>query len=92
MFHGENCKILNQARRPALAWFLEITLVCALVCVCVCVCVVYVCPEGINNQWRDMARYRPCVIGQTRSTAFPCLQLFNNYDTCRRLNGWAWPY
>ena len=67
------------------AWFLEIALVCTLVCVCVCVClcvcvcvcppprplitsgVMYVCvslpaPKAINNQWRDMVWYRPCVI------------------------------
>ena len=44
-----------------LAWFLEIALVRASVCVCVCVCVS--APEAINNQWRDMVRYRPCAIG-----------------------------
>ena len=39
-------------------------------CQYVCVCV-YVCPppEGINNQWCDLVRYRLCVIGYTGSTA-----------------------
>ena len=30
------------------------------VCLSVCLCV---CPKGINNQWRDMVRYRLCMIG-----------------------------
>ena len=44
---------LNQAhagRRPACAWFLEITFVPPkYVCVCVCVCVCESTPEAINN-------------------------------------------
>ena len=34
------------------AWFLNIASVWTSVCMCVHVCV---CPEAINNQWRDMA-------------------------------------
>ena len=45
--------LLNQARagrRPARAWFLEITLMRTSVCVCVCVCVVCVsAPQAIRN-------------------------------------------
>ena len=47
-----------------LLWF-----VCWYVCVCVCLsvclsvrlCIYVSTPEGINNQWRDMVWYRPCV-------------------------------
>ena len=44
--------LLNQARagrRPARAWFIEITSVRMYVCVCMCVCVCVSAPEAMNN-------------------------------------------
>ena len=50
-----SCTFLNQARagrRPARAWFLEITFMRTSVCVRVCVCVS--APRAIKNYSREM--------------------------------------
>ena len=55
--------------------FLKLLLFALYACVCVYVSVCVSAPEGINNQWRDMVWYRPCVIGWIRSTAFGFLDV-----------------
>ena len=56
-------KFLNQARagrRPARAWFREITSmrtsVCVCMCVCVCLCVCVSAPQATKYYWRDLWR------------------------------------
>ena len=57
LLHHINSSVLVKPGARGLrarAWFLEIALVCALVCMCVCVSA----PEGINNQWHDIGHVR----------------------------------
>ena len=62
----ESQKFLNQTRaghRPVRAWFLRIASVRECLCVCVCLHVCVSTPEAMNTLWRDVAGYRPHMIG-----------------------------